>query len=237
MVNALEAIKDFGCITSIEVIKKYVSLSGKLVVDAGCGDMTFTRPLVEAGARALAIDPDPIQAERNRAAEPIANLEFVESSAENIPQNDNSIDGIFFSYSLHHIPAELYPKVFAEVFRVLKRDGFLFVIEPADCPLNQVMKLFHDEDKERAAAQQALVDLAVPKFNIAEQFTYHSFSNYESFEKFADHFSSRTFNNIYTETDVRRDEVREAFERHGRPDYRFQSAKLTWFFQQQKEAQ
>ena len=55
-------IRDLGCITNIEVINQFVSLDGQLVIDAGCGDLGFTRLLAEQGARVLAIDPDPVQA-------------------------------------------------------------------------------------------------------------------------------------------------------------------------------
>ena len=88
-----------------------------------------------------------------------------------------------------------------------------------------VMKLFHNEDRERAAAWQALEELAKTAFHSAEAVTYHSFAQYESFEQFAQRFASRSFNSLYTEADVRRPEVEAAFERLGGPDYRFQSPK------------
>lgn len=216
---------DLGCITNVEVIKRLISVDGKRVVDAGCGSMTVSRMLAELGASVIAVDPDSIQAEKNRAAEPTPNVEFVEAGAESIPVDDGSIDGVFFSYSLHHIPESIYPEVFQEVFRILKPDGFLYVIEPIDCPLNQVMKLFHDEDVERAAAQSALHEIAVPAFKEWQEVTYHGWTEYESFEAFVRKFSFRSFNSNYTEANVSRDEVRAAFELHGAPDYRFQSPK------------
>ncbi len=223
--NTKRPQSDFGCTTSIEVIKQFVPLKGTSVVDVGCGDMTFSMPLAELGAQVLAIDPDPVQAKLNRESEPRLGLTFAEAGAESLPVADRSMDGVFFSYSLHHIPAETYPRVFQEIFRVLKPGGFLLVIEPLGCPLNEVMKLFHDEDRERAAAQQGLVELAVPRFDLAEVVTYHSFIQYDSFDQFADRYSSRSFNTLYTEADVRHPAVEAAFEAHGQPDYRFQSPK------------
>jgi len=199
------------------------------VIDAGCGGLTFTRQLLDEGARVLAIDPDPVQAELNRRADPIARLEFIETGADQIPVATGTVDGVFFAYSLHHIPTEIYQQVFVEVKRVLKPDGFLYVIEPIECPLNDVMKLFHDEDLERAAAWQALEDLAIPEFNSVEVVTYHSFSEYDSFDQFAEHFGSRSFNTLYTEADVRRPEVESAFERLGGSDHRFMSPKQVMF--------
>ena len=128
--------------------------------------------------------------------------------------------------------APLYPAVFSEAFRVLRPDGFLCVIEPMACPLNDVMKLFHDEDRERQEAQQALREFAVPAFKTVQIFTYHSFTQYASFEKFAEHFSDRSFNDLYDADDLQRPEVRLAFERLGQPDYRFQSPKQAMILQQ-----
>lgn len=227
---------DLGLINSIDVINRYVTLAGRFVIDAGCGSMTFTMPLLEHGARVLAIDPDPIQAKLNRQAAPITNLAFLETGAENIPVPDQSVDGLFFSYSLHHIPGTLFPRVFDEVVRVLRPAGFLFVIEPADCPLNEVMRLFHDEDREREAAQRALQELAVPRFETFQEFTYHSVAQYASFQQFADHFASRTFNSLYSEADVRHPRVEEAFGRLAGPDNTFLSPKRVMLLEKVRTA-
>ncbi|MHC5114759.1 MAG: class I SAM-dependent methyltransferase [Planctomycetota bacterium] len=218
--------RDLGQTTSIDVIGDLVSLTGRVVIDVGCGDLTFTRQLAERGARAIGVDPDPDQAERNRAADPVPNVEFVETCATSLPADDGSVDGVFFSFSLHHVPTAEHARVFEEVRRVLKPGGYLCVIEPADCPLNRVMTLFHDEDRVRAEAQESLVRLGVPMFEHHDAFRYVSYIQYESFDDFASQHAGRTFNSGYTETDVRRPEVEAAFERAGAPEYRFESPKL-----------
>ena len=227
----MAAMKDLGCTTNLDVIKRFVSLDGCSVIDAGCGGLTFTRLLVELGARVLAIDPDPVQAKLNRQSDPIERLEFAETGADQLPVEAGTADGVFFAYSLHHIPAALYPQVFAEVSRVLKPEGFLYVIEPMDCPFNKVMRLFHDEDRERIAAWQAMELQAAPAFKSVETVTYHSFTQYDSFEHFADRLSSRSFNTLYSEADVRQPKVKEAFEKLGGPDHRFISPKQVMFLQ------
>lgn len=216
---------DLGWTTSIDVIAERIELAGQSVIDVGCGDMTFSRALAARGAAVLAVDPDPAQAALNRAAEPTPGLSFIEAGAEALPVPDASLDGVFFSFSLHHVPADLYPAAFAEVRRVLKPGGVLCVIEPADCPLNEVMKHFHDEDAERAAAQQALLDLAVPMFETHTVQIYRSWVEFESFEAFAARYGRRSFNPDYDEADVRHPATQAAFERLGAPDYRFESPK------------
>ncbi len=215
----------------MDVIQQLVSMRQRTVVDVGCGDMGFTAQLAEYAARVVAVDPDPTQAQVNRK-HGLKNVEFHKSEGQSIPLPDGAADGVFFAYSLHHIPASVYERVFAEVRRVLQPHGFLYVIEPMDCPLNQVMKLFHDEDQERQAAQQALHSLAVPAFVKVEEVTYYSYAEYASFEQFAEHFSSRSFNSTYREEDVRRERVREAFENLGGATHRFLSPKRVMCLQE-----
>ena len=226
----MSEIVDLGFSSNMEVLQRFVDLKGKFVVDAGCGSMIFTRHLSELGARVLAIDPDPVQAELNRDGPPIPDVEFQQAGAEKLPVGDNSVDGVFFSYSLHHVPSELYPQVFAEVLRVLKPDGFLYVIEPVDCPSNQVMMLYHNEEQVRALAQEALQELAKPAFENTKFVRYHGVVKYESFEHYAEQFSNRSFS-TYPPEAVWADEVRAAFEKYGAPDYEFESPKVVGFFQ------
>lgn len=217
---------DLGEIKNFEVFEKLIDVAGKTVIDAGCGSMTIARELVTLGASVVAVDPDPIQAEKNRRADPIQGIKFIETGADRLPSEDASIDGVVFGYSLHHIPTEIHANVFAEVIRVLKPNGFLYVIEPMACPLNEVMKLFHNEDKEREAAQNSIREYAVPSFNSADFVTYHGFVQYDSFEHFADHFSDRSFNSLYSDADVRNDRVKAEFQRQGAStNYRFKAPK------------
>ncbi|GAB5405183.1 MAG: hypothetical protein Aurels2KO_34140 [Aureliella sp.] len=221
---------DLGQRTNIDVLNELLDLRGKSVVDAGCGDMGFTRSIVDAGAQVLAIDPDARQAELNRKQPDVPGLRFVETGAENLPVEDASLDGIFFVYSLHHVPLELYSRVFEEAFRAIKPGGFLHVIEPTSCPLNDIMMLFHDEEAERQAAQSALARYALPRFESVRSIKYHGIRQFDDFEHFVREFSGRTFNPGYTESDVRADAVQELFERHGAPDYRFEAPKTVHCF-------
>ena len=227
----MTTVTDLGCISNVEVIERFVSINGMFVVDVGCGNLTFTSLLSGLGAKVLAIDPDPVQAELNRASVPIPNIQFVETVAEQLPVKNQSVDGVFLSYSLHHIPAETYPQLFDEILRVLKPSGFLYVIEPIDCPINEVMRLFHNEDKVRALAWEALEQFSSDSFESSQTVEYHSFSQYESFDDFAQQYAGRSFNSLYTEAEIRNPVVQQAFERLGAPDYRFKSAKQVMFLQ------
>lgn len=207
------SFENLGLALNVEVLRRFVRVDGLNVVDLGCGSMTFSKILNDEGASVIAIDPDPNQAQRNRDAKTESNsgIAFVEAGADSIPSTNHSLDGVFFCHSLHHIPAELYAEVFGEVRRVLKHDGFVYVIEPIGGPLNDVMRLFHDEEAERAAAWKALSAFA-DEFESVVAVEYHSVSSFDSWDSFAENFSNRSFNSNYSNEDVRRKEVRDAFE-------------------------
>ena len=225
------SLRDLGCTTNVEVLTGFLSIRGLSLLDVGCGGMTFTRLLAEQGATVLGIDPDAVQAEKNRAVDLPATIRFEEAGAGSLPGPNDAFDGVCFAYSLHHIPAALYPQIFDEVFRVLKPGGFVYVIEPTHCSQNEVMKLFHDEDRERDLAWSALHEIARPRFELAEAVTYHSFAAYDSWEDYANQYANRSYNSRYTAEDVWHPEVKAAFEKHLAADLTLRSEKRVMFLQ------
>ncbi len=57
----------------------------------------------------------------------IANVEFIEAQAQNLPINDESTDIISISYGIRNVVQR--QKAFEEFFRVLKNGGFLLILE------------------------------------------------------------------------------------------------------------
>lgn len=203
--------------TDMVEFDRLFDVNGLHVIDAGCGGMRFTNELAERGARVLAIDPDPVQAEKNRQARLKPGVQFAEAGAETLPVESTSVDGILFSYSLHHVPAELYPQVFSEAKRVLKPGGFLCAMEPvAEGELNEITSLFHDEKHVRAEAQLALNTFGAEHLDRDAVVEYYKVVEYKDWNTFADYFSQKSFNTGYTDKDVRRDEVKRLFERHAK---------------------
>ena len=89
------------------------------------------RQLAERSAKVLGVEPYPIQAEKNRAAEAVPGLSFVEVPGQALPTDDGFMDGVFFRNSLHHVPREHMGGALAEATRMLKPEtGFLYVLEP-----------------------------------------------------------------------------------------------------------
>ena len=80
----------------------------------------------------------------------------------------------------------------------------------------------------------------MPAFGSVDVLTYHSPITWASFDAFADHALSRTFNDDYGEADVRNDAVRAAFEAAAAPaadgTRRFRSRKLMVLLQEPRPA-
>lgn len=229
--NTNSTAQHLGVCTDLDVIDRCLSVSDQFLIDAGCGNMHLSKALAARGAHVLAIDPDAQQAKINQAADIVTNVGFAQTGADQIPVENASVDGILFPYSLHHVPAELYQAVFSECLRVLKPDGYLYIMEPvASGDLNEVMRLFHEEGPVRAAAQRAIDSLAVPHFGQVDVIEYSTPIKYESWEHYADRYVGKTFNNDYTEADVRANHVREKFLAVGEAkQFEFESPmRVTW---------
>ena len=184
--DLLTNAEDFGEATGIETFERLMPIQGLSLVDVGCGSGTITRQLAERGATVLGVEPDPIQAEKNRAAAPQTGLSFVEAPGQALPLEDSTVDGVVFSYSLHHVRRELVDAALTEAMRVLKPgSGFLYILEPLlSGSMEAVYRPFHDETEVRTLAYEALARTVAPRFAEAREVRYHEPMRYESYESF-----------------------------------------------------
>lgn len=212
-VMAEKRAEDLGRRTDLEAIDELVNVRNMEIVDVGCGDGALARGLAERGANVLGLEPDPVQAAKNREAPQAGGVTLIESGAESIPLDDGMADGVIFARSLHHVPGPLMGKALKEARRVLKRRGFLLVIEPEmRSPFSQLMKPFHDETKVRGAAKRVLKRLVPTVFPRAREVHYTTTMTFPDFETFSERMAGATFNAISHE-EVDTPKVREAFER------------------------
>jgi ubiquinone/menaquinone biosynthesis C-methylase UbiE len=219
---------DLGDRSDIAAVSAILPLAGMQVIDVGCGPGDIARALVGAGASVLAAEPDPIQAEKNRQAAPLAGLSFVEASAEHLPSAAGSQDAVFFFRSLHHVPIENMDAALIEAARLLKPDGALFVVEPGMMGTHfPVMRPFHDETRVRTEAQAALQRTASRLFAEEAHYRYSMTPRYPDFEAMVARVTGQTFNNISRDR-VETDEVRALFEagRTAAGDYAFDQPML-----------
>jgi ubiquinone/menaquinone biosynthesis C-methylase UbiE len=221
--------KDLGEHSDYEAMCELVDVSGLNLIDVGCGPAAVSRQFAALGAKVLGVEPDPIQAEKNRQAEPVPGLTFVEGVAENLPAESGTVDGVFFFRSLHHVPIDHMDAALVEAARVLKPDtGFLCIVEPAVTGTNfPIMKPFHDETHVRAEAQAALARMSGNLFRTEERYRYFIYPRHASFDDFVDRVMGQTFNS-HDRAKVVSDEVRTLFEagRTDAGDYRFEQPML-----------
>ena len=204
---------DLGIADDLEVFDGQVAVAGCTVVDAGCGAGTFSRLLLSRGASVIALEPDPVQAAAHAtdlALEP--GVRFVPTGAEAMPCEDGSVDGVVFSKSLHHIPADLMDRALGEALRVLRPgQGFLYVLEPAiEGAFSELMRPFHDEIRVRGAAMAALDRLAAKGDLDRQTLHYRNLRSFADFEGFVRSVCGTSYNAIARQR-VDIPEVRERF--------------------------
>ena len=206
-------MEDLGWSDEHAVFDRLVEVADRTVVDAGCGAGGLARHMVARGARVVALDPDPVQArELHRGLGRETGIRFVETGAEAMPCADRSVDGVVFGKSLHHVPVARMSAALAESCRVLKADGFLYVLEPEiEGAYSTLSRPFHDETAERRAASAALESCAAPRFARRGRLRFGDPRRYRDFEAFVASVCSASYNAIPRER-VDTAEVRRLFE-------------------------
>ena len=111
------------------MLKKHkIELSGKVVMDMGCGSGYSTELILKElnPSRIVAFDlmPEQIKLAKKRGLP----VEFKVGDATSMDAPDSSCDAIFDLGILHHIP--LWRNVLMEAVRVLRPGGVLFIEEP-----------------------------------------------------------------------------------------------------------
>ena len=225
---------DLGEMADVTAIERIVEVRGLKLLDVGCGAAAASRDLASLGATVDGIEPDPIQAAKNREAAPFAGVVLHEGRAEQLPFAAQSVDGVLFFRSLHHVPLLEMDAALREATRVLKpHTGFLCVVEPGMTGSHfQVMKPFHDETGVRIAAQAALSRLAgEQRFREHSRYRFVQHPRHASFEAMVTRVTGHTFNSISRES-VETDEVRSLFEAGltEQGDYAFEQPMLLDFF-------
>lgn len=155
------------------VVATLEPISGKHILDIGCGAGPMARPLSRHGAVWAGVDPYARPGE--------AKAEITPGAAEDLPFPDDSFDSAIFINSLHHVPMGMMETALAEAARVVK-SGPVIVIEPRiDGALSDVLRIIDDETIVRNAAQQAIRQMIVTGL-----FTSTENADYLRIERFAD---------------------------------------------------
>lgn len=142
----------------LDLLDSLVPLAAARLVEAVCGAARLSRELLRrhAGAAVTALEVDDRQHAKN-LADPADRLHFIRAAAEAMTLPACGFDGALMLKSLHHVPVPRMGAALAELARVLRPGGWLYVSEPVYAgPLNELIRPFNDEREVRAAAQRAL---------------------------------------------------------------------------------
>jgi ubiquinone/menaquinone biosynthesis C-methylase UbiE len=207
---------DVNCPES-EIYNRLLSLDDKHILELGCGSAEITRNIATSGVnrKITALEVDEIAHEKNLLITDLPNVIFALSGAQAIPLEDESVDVVFMFKSLHHVPIELMDLSMREIKRVLKPGGLVYISEPIFAgDFNEILRLFHDEQRVREAAFNAVkkvVDEGL--FNLVEQTFFNSPMRFEDFAEFenntikATHSSHKLDEELYGM-------VKQRFEQH-----------------------
>lgn len=166
-------------------LKQALPLEGADVLDLGCGGGSLARRIAkETGAASVtAIDTDEAQITHAKAKG--GAVTYLTGGAEALPLKDASLDTVVMMKSLHHVPIPAMDAAFAELARVLRPRGCIYICEPAyEGPFNDILRLFHDEGIVRAAALEAIRRAAAGPFQITAEFDYLRIMNYRDLDDF-----------------------------------------------------
>jgi ubiquinone/menaquinone biosynthesis C-methylase UbiE len=205
----------------IELLSSLVPLEGADVLELGCGNGAFARKVLERTgvASVTALEVDAVQHRKNLEARPVPRLRFGTGGAEDIPCGDASVDGVVMMKSLHHVPVARMDRAMREIARVLKPGGWVYFSEPVYAgPLNDIIKLFHDEGVVRAEAYRALE--RARRDGVLEWASEHAFdtpARYRDYDDFVAKHVQLTHSQIEYPPEVAA-EVRRRLEAHMTPE-------------------
>lgn len=136
------------------ILQELAPLTGKRVLDVGCGKGALMRKLAEHGAETVGVDP----AAPTLAPHPSSPaLRIVAAGAEKLPFTDHTFDAAVFLNSFHHVPLDLMDAALAEVARVVTPGAKIIIVEPlAAGTFFAALRPIEDETEIRAAAQAAI---------------------------------------------------------------------------------
>lgn len=124
--------------------------SGDCVLEIGCGTGTLTleaKRKAGSSGKVFGIDiiPGMIERSQQKAAQANLDVSFQSGSIDNIPFPDNYFDVVICSFMIFHMSESVRKKGIKEIFRVLKPQGQLTVLD-LNLPVRRVsralMKLF-----------------------------------------------------------------------------------------------
>lgn len=110
--------------------------SGDCILEVGCGTGTLTLAAKQQAGQSgkvfgIDIIPEMIEISKRKAAQANLDVTFQLGSIDKIPFPDNQFDAVMCSFMIFHMSEEVRRKGIAEIYRVLKPQGRLMVLDLA----------------------------------------------------------------------------------------------------------
>lgn len=200
-----------------EIYNRLLALDNNHILELGCGSADITRNIATAGENRsiTALEVDEIAHDKNQQITDLPNVTFALAGAQEIPLHDASVDVVFMFKSLHHVPIELMEPSMQEVHRVLRPGGRAYISEPVFAgDFNEVLRLFHDEQKVRQAAFDT-VKKAVDDglFELVDEIFFNSPMRFENFAEFEDNTIKATHSDHQLDDNLY-ELVKQRFQQH-----------------------
>ncbi len=112
------------------ILRQMGDLTGTTLLDIGCGlgESSVYFAMRGAAVTALDISPEMIAFAHNLASHHGMHINGKVSTAETLPEPDNTYDLVYVANTLHHVTDK--PRLLAEIARGLKPGGRFFAIDP-----------------------------------------------------------------------------------------------------------
>jgi ubiquinone/menaquinone biosynthesis C-methylase UbiE len=159
--------------SDLAMLERLVPVSGRDVVDIGCGGGVLVRALAARGARVTGVEITESQLAAAVRDDNGSGARYVVGLAQRLPLEDASVDVVAFMRALHHVPPADMLSALREAGRVLRPGGVVYIAEPlAEGDFFELTSLVEDEREVRAAAQRAIADAADAGLDRAETREY-----------------------------------------------------------------
>ena len=117
-----------------------------IIADLGAGDGSFSLLLAQSAKNVIAVDSSAkmIEFAREQAhRHHVKNVDYRLGDMEELPIDDNAVDLVFFSQSLHHA---LHPHhAIAEAARILRPGGRIAILDLAKHRFEEAREMYADE--------------------------------------------------------------------------------------------
>jgi len=170
-----------------EILSKYVSFSGKVVVDVGCGTGDFVRWMSAQGAEVTGIDVAVMiaKAEKSPKSE---DETYRAGTAQMLTVQSEHADLAAYLASFHHVPENEMPRALEECGRILKPKGAAIFVEPVgeNGSYYELIRLIGDERDIQAKAYKAIKAAEPLGFQMTAEETYYLERSFEDYLRLLD---------------------------------------------------